>query len=303
MEDKMTQEQGSEKKVTLNLKPTDFIIILVTLLIILFIIPFTRNLFLDKFRYHITDSFHTGTEYFFNRGVLYSEKGRDKLALDTFKRNLKTPNPSDPYYIESLFNAGVLHYSKGQSLIRKDRTKAFREFRDATDYFETFRQYYANVNEPSIALKLQNIAEAQTYIDSLDEEKVPPLARQMKNEGQKAFYMNDLANALKFYKRAVEVDPTYDTVYNNIGTVYFYLQQYTNTVQYWERAVLLDPEENNDLFLSLAGVYEQYVGNQEKAIYYYTEYLKRNPKDPQKKEIKKQVKNLKDQLKATRSTI
>jgi tetratricopeptide (TPR) repeat protein len=124
----------------------------------------------------------------------------------------------------------------------------------------------------------------------------------MKNEGQKAFYLNDLAKALKFYKAAIEVDPTYDTVYNNIGTVYFYLQQYTNTVQYWERAVLLDPDKNNDLFLSLAGVYDQYVGNMEKALHYYTEYLKRNPKDPQKKEIRKKINTLKERIKISRTT-
>ncbi len=279
-------------------KPIDYAIMGTILLAVILIFPPTRNLIVDSFNYHIKDSFHADTKYFFERGVNYAEKGKSMLAVKTFKRTIRNPQPNDPYFAESLYNIGVIYYTLGQSVLQKNRKKAIGLFQTAAEYWETFRQYYANVKVASFEEKIKNIADAQTYIDSLDENPKAIKARELKNQGQKAFYMNDLPLALEFYKKAIEVDPTYDTVYNNIGAVYFYMKQYTNTVKYWERAVLLDPKENKELFLSLGGVYEQFIGDLEKALFYYTEHLKYNPKDPQKNEIKKQIKNIKEQLKS-----
>ena len=40
------------------------------------------------------------------------------------------------------------------------------------------------------------------------------------SEAEEAYYNDNYDKALKFYKKAIELDPTYDTVYNNIGSIF-----------------------------------------------------------------------------------
>ena len=47
--------------------------------------------------------------------------------------------------------------------------------------------------------------------------------------------------ALKYFKKALKIDPLYVQAYNNIGVVYFNKQNYKLSIKYYYKALKIDP--------------------------------------------------------------
>ena len=263
------------------------------LLLMVLLLPQSRRVIFNVFQFYIIDAFHSSedTEFFFKKGVNYSEKNNLNLALKTFKKNVKNFNPTDPYQKESLYNLGVLYYQAGEKLLKKQRKKAMTYFKKADILWSQYLKFY-----PEDTAKKNQIINARVYIDSLDEKPINQMAQYYKNQGQQAYYNKEYDKAIEFYQKAIKADPTYDTVYNNIGSVYFYKKDYENAVKYWEQAVLLNPKGNEDLYLTMGGVYGQFLHNPERAIYFLQKYLDLHPKDSQKQNIEQTILYMKKQI-------
>lgn len=263
------------------------------LLLIILLLPQSRHSIFNTFQFYIIDAFHSSedTEFFFKKGVIYSDKNNFNLAIKTFKKNVHNFNPTNPYQKESLFNLGVLYYQAGEKLLKKQRKKAMTYFKNANIFWSQYLKFY-----PEDTAKKNQIINARVYIDSLDEKPINQMAQFYKNQGQQAYYKKNYDKAIDFYLKAIKADPTYDTAYNNIGSVYFYKKDYENAVKYWEQAVLLNPKDNEDLYLTMGGVYGQFLHNPERAIYFLQKYLDLHPKDSQKQNIETSIRYMKQQI-------
>jgi tetratricopeptide (TPR) repeat protein len=259
-------------------------------LVFILSIPPLRRIALDTWSYHIVDGFHSlsDTKYFFEKGVRYSEQQRTALSLRTFRRTLRNLNPQDPYQKECLYNTGVTYYILGQAAQSTGhKNKMNRNFEQAKKIWAVYMKLY-----PEPSPRADDIVAATAYIDSVDENPVNAQAKVWKDLGQKEYYKQNYDKALEYYLKAVQIDPTYDTAYNNIGSVYYFQKNYAKAVEYWERAVLLNPQENKDLYLTMGSVYFQFLKNPVRAAYFLKEHLKLNPKDPQKPQIESLIRSL-----------
>lgn len=261
-------------------------------------IPACRQDLLDSLTFTL-DSLHPASDrrHVFDKAVRYTEQGRINLAIRTFERILKPFNPTDPYQRESLYNIGVLHYQLGQTALqrmntdprrkRKHQRAMHRRFEHAKAAFASYLSTYA---EP--ADRRRSLAEALAFIDGLDEHPASKEAKTWKDLGQQAYYLRDYDTALNHYLKAIALDPSYDTVYNNIGSIHYFRADYSNAVRYWIRAVELDPVENRDLFLTIGAVYYQHLKDPVQAVRYFKEHLRHNPRDPQRRQVRKLIRDL-----------
>lgn len=259
------------------------------ILLIILIKPF-RHAVSNAFLYYITDSMHSQQdfEYFFNKGVKYSENGNQKLALRTFKRILSQIDPNNGYQKESLYNMGVLYYLEAQKYVGKDPGKAQDLFEKAEERWNVFLNYYGYDEA-----RKQQIIKARAYMDSVDEKPASAQAKMYKNMGQEEYYKKNYDAAIQYYQKALELDPEYDTVCNNLGSVYYYKNDFMNAVKYWEQAILINSAENQDLYLNIGSVYADKLNDPEKAIYFLERHIELNPKDPQTSAIQEYIRTLK----------
>ncbi len=58
--------------------------------------------------------------------------------------------------------------------------------------------------------------------------------------------------------------------------------KYERAIQHFEKALLFDPKEA-EIYLNLGAIYDDYVQNKEKAVFYYNKFIELS-KDPEKTE-------------------
>jgi len=309
---RVKETAGKALETLKSAKPVDFVYLAAIVLVLLFILPSSRRLILDGFSYS-GDSFHpaSDTRYFFEKAVKYAESGRSRLSIWTFGRNSVRINPEDPYQRESVYNLGVLYYQLGQAAGR-NKSRMAKFFDRAGAVWDRYLALY-----PWDEAKKKSIIDARTFIDSIDEAPRNPQAKVFKDLGQQEYYNHDYAAALDNYLKAIKLDPTYDTAYNNIGAMFYYLGEdkfkqlaarglslrarlavsntavsnFKNAITYWEKAVLLNPKDNKELYLSIAGVCQQYLRDSGRSIYFLKQHLKLNPKDPQRESIESVIRD------------
>ncbi len=118
-----------------------------------------------------------------------------------------------------------------------------------TEWKSALSIYRADIEKVPNSAKLNSLLGA-TYTLQLEQVRTGKMNLSAVQIRQKA------DSALFFFKRAVEIDPTYTNVYNNLGTVFFsYYQQPDSARKYLHEAVRLDTGYARAL-LNLGSVYE-----------------------------------------------
>lgn len=85
--------------------------------------------------------------------------------------------------------------------------------------------------------------------DMTEEERKKYLAKKEKDAGNAAYKKKDFENALKFYNKALEIDPTDITFYNNIAAVYFEQKNYDECIKQCEKGIEIGRENRADFKL------------------------------------------------------
>jgi tetratricopeptide (TPR) repeat protein len=55
------------------------------------------------------------------------------------------------------------------------------------------------------------------------------------------YKMENYSEAVKYYKKAIELTPDYPFSYNNLGVIYLQTKQYEQAEEYFQKAIALDP--------------------------------------------------------------
>lgn len=85
--------------------------------------------------------------------------------------------------------------------------------------------------------------------------------------------------AIKYYKKAIEIDPNFAFAYDNIGISYRKLGDYNKAIIYYKKSLKIDPNGITPL-QNIAVVY-QYTKEFEKAIKAYEKLSKIEPENPE----------------------
>jgi len=104
-------------------------------------------------------------------------------------------------------------------------------------------------------------------------------ARLYRIEGVKSQDSGDLDSALKMYQKAVELDPVYQVVYNDLGVIYEAQEAYDRAEESYLQAIKLDPSFLS-AYTNLALLYEN-ERELDKALYYWKKRAELgDPDDP-----------------------
>ena len=155
-----------------------------------------------------------------NLGTIYMRLGETKKAIDAYEKSLKIR----PNYFNAHFNLGNLY--KGQ----QDFDKAIEHYQQAINYMPSLTQAYNNIaisyNQKSLIAK--KLAETSRKKGMAEE------ARRFTKE-TKQFKLE----AIKFYKKGIEIEPTNTKFYNNLASAYSDLGRHQEAEELYKKALAL----------------------------------------------------------------
>lgn len=98
-------------------------------------------------------------------------------------------------------------------------------------------------------------------------ENPKPASASVYNLGLKSFEQGDIPSAISFFKRAIDLDPTFIDAYYNLGAIYKKQKNYTESAKAFQKAVDLNPKDY-DATYELANSYLNLKDNQNAKKYY-----------------------------------
>lgn len=98
-------------------------------------------------------------------------------------------------------------------------------------------------------------------------DQVKEQARTYREEGYRLQNRGDLTGALRYYKKAIKVNPFYYQAYNDAGLIYVSLGNREEAIKMYKKAISLNPQYIAP-YTNLALLYEE-IGDEEKAAYYW----------------------------------
>ena len=103
---------------------------------------------------------------------------------------------------------------------------------------------------------------------------------------------DNFEKAIECYKKAIELDPEYPCVHNDLGIIYFYLDEPSKSIKEFKKALKIDPNYLG-AYTNLAIVYEE-IGEVEKALEYWQKRIGFSKKeDFWTKKAKEKIRELK----------
>ncbi len=115
------------------------------------------------------------------------------------------------------------------------------------------------------------------YIQVLDAD--PRNASARNNLGLLYMAMGNIADAIKEFRFAIQINANYDLAHNNLGTALMEAGQESEAVREYDRAIAINPR-NAEVITNLANYYKQ-EGETERAKILYLEALQANPSSAQ----------------------
>ncbi|XP_078601975.1 uncharacterized protein LOC144876496 isoform X1 [Branchiostoma floridae x Branchiostoma japonicum] len=194
----------------------------------------------------------------------------DKLedAVDSFSQAIQV----DPFFIDAYIGRGNVYmdygHEEGIIMARKDYEHALRL--DPTNvaarvnlaynlqvfgkFMQAWRQFTAAVDmSPKFKPALEgravvNLQMSNTYaawVDINNAVKIGPSAELYTNRGVINQFMDDYTNAIKDYKSALQLDPTFSLAYFNAANLYFHMRQFLQAKDFFDKAVQCNPKDES----------------------------------------------------------
>ena len=217
----------------------------------------------------------------YNLSIVYGEKGNPTQAMKVAKQALKL-QPKNP----------LLQASLGNSLIDtedyKNAKKVYTNIVTAKPDFEV-----GHFNLGIINYKERNLDDAEkNYMEALSLNGSDVDARQ--NLSAIYILQNKYEEAIQQLNEVIEMNPdddiTLENAYFNLGVANLRLQKYPQALKAFETAIDIEPWDMA-AYVNAAIIAEE-LGQNEKAIKYWTRYDRLLPVNKRKKEIKAKLKQL-----------
>lgn len=196
-----------------------------------------------------------------NLGTTYSIERKYKEAFSCYRRILSL----DPDHALALYNIGLIYEEQGDVDIayqhylkaiaaKPDLAHAYnsagnilndaRKYDEARTYFERAIHHNKNywdayINLGTLLKKGGDIPGAVAIFEAAAALKKN--AQVHATIGELYSLLNQDEKSIISYEKAIEIDPDYVPVLNNLGSLYFNLAQYEKSFLYYERALKIDP--------------------------------------------------------------
>lgn len=229
---------------------------------------------------------------FSNRSAAHAKAGNYEEALKDAEETIKL-NPTWPKgysrkgsalsymqkYVEAfeVYQKG-LEYDPNNAALQQGQA----EIRNAV-LSQLMKGTPMDIDEPASpsAPKKTTTTEAKEEKKVAEEENLPEnkkLAKHSKDLGNAAYKKKEFATALKYYREAIEHDPSDITFYNNIAAVYFEQKEYEKCISECEKAIEVGRENRADFKLiskafSRIGNAHKKLGNLQLAKTFYEKSL------------------------------
>lgn len=199
-------------------------------------------------------------EYYFNQGLIFSEKGENDKAIGLLKRAIEI----NPYYTSAYNNLGIVYYKM------KDFPKAIEYYKLAIE--KDPNNTFAYNEWGNVLLNLGKDNEAQAMYEKCIEI----------NPGFKWAYYNmglllekkDPEKAIGYYKQVIEKFPDYTEAYNGWGSILLNQGKDEEAQALYEKCLEINPEFKWALY-NLGVLYEK--KDPRKAIEYYKRTIEKDP--------------------------
>lgn len=173
----------------------------------------------------------------------YQLKEAEELYLEVLKQ--------DPQQADALHLLGMIAYQS------QDFQKALTYYKQAIDSENTSPQFYNNLGNAH--LSLNNLKEAEmAYQESL---KLAQESDNLKVETEANFNLGILLSqkddpqAIQYFEKAIENQPSFYQAYNNLGLYYKQKNQYEKAIDIFEQALTVEDTEAFDIHNNLGNVY------------------------------------------------
>jgi len=158
-------------------------------------------------------------------------------------------------------------------------------------------------NVPTEQLSSANRGASAEASPPVDMARVQELTGKIKQNPKDFDSMVELANinfdqknyddAIKLYKKALEVRPDAMNVRTDMGTAMFYLNRYDDAIATFQETLKTDPNNAQALFnLGVAMLHGK--NDPKRALEYWEKLVETNPNHPQAAFVKEQIQKLKD---------
>jgi len=238
----------------------------------------------------------TDSQVYTYLGICYFKKGNLSFAKSNLEKALSIDSKNGLaelylgrfYYVEGNFNSALAQYEKAITHLETSKKLAYQDCGNI--YYQLAhkelnplnRQRYLNLSLDNYQKAIrEDASDANLYVDI----------------GDVFWELADKESALKYYRKAKDLDPSLPALYNSLGFVYQQSSSLQLAEENYIKAIKLYEEKLKDPLLSFdekkgyeaellscyfgAGVVAIGRGDLEKALYCFTKANKLVPNDPQ----------------------
>lgn len=112
-----------------------------------------------------------------------------------------------------------------------------------------------------------NLSLSAEAVEKPTGENPKPASASVYNLGLKSFEQGDIPSAISFFKRAIDLDPTFIDAYYNLGAIYKKQKNYHESAKAFQKAVDLNPKDQEATF-ELANSYLNLKDNENAKKYF-----------------------------------
>jgi len=200
--------------------------------------------------------------------------------IDTIDKFPKTVSKE----INKCINKQVSAYQLGFKLMKIDTTnlesKNINILINANEYSNEFKKYYYEIErylfENCSSLKSKIASFEKRSNKSISEN---PKALEFYSKGISEIKKQNLKKAILFFKKSVQIDPTFAFAWDNLGISYRKLNNYDKAIESYEKSLEIDP--NGLMPLQNIAVVYQYKKEYKKAIKTYERLAELDENNPE----------------------
>ena len=217
-----------------------------------------------------------------NLGNIYGKKEEYWKAIEYFEKALKIK----PDYAPAHYNLAKAWHKVGQP------EKALEHYRQAIHDNKYFEEAYYNLAYLALELNLYDEA-IQNFLQFLESQ--PHHLRARFGLGNAYFQNQQFDLALAEYAKAIETDPTYIFPYINSAMIYLQTGKIDMAIGLYDKILARQPNIAG-IHKNLGLIHLQYKQDLKKALSYFEESLRLDPRQPESAQLKDSISSLRHEI-------
>jgi len=202
------------------------------------------------------------------------------MCIDSIRVDSKTPaenlngirNCIDQQVIMYQLTSKLFDTSKGTG----NKEIAINTNKNSQEYKEFYEQIEQSLLDSCKAILSVLASNDKHNANSMSKN---PEAVEWYNKGIEAYYKEDYKEAIRYYKKALKIDPVFAFAWDNLGISYRKLDKFDDAIEAYQKSLEIDP--NGQMPLQNIAVAYIFKKDYEKAVQYYEKLATIDDKNPE----------------------